>query len=66
MQRITQAVLQRFTKAQSVNGARAVLIDFCRRRFPAGEAAFAEAFDDLTQPCQDCITLKITGAAALI
>ncbi|MNT32036.1 hypothetical protein D3C71_1641480 [compost metagenome] len=59
-------MLKHLAKAEAVDGAWAVFIDFCRRRFPAGEAAFAEAFDDLTQPCQDCITLKITGAAALI
>ncbi|MNG24156.1 hypothetical protein D3C84_1088480 [compost metagenome] len=66
MQCITQAVLQRLAKAQPVDGAGTVLIDLRGRRLPAGETAFTEAFNHLTQPRQDRIPFKVPSAAALI
>ncbi len=47
MQFVTQAMLQRFAKAQPVDGARAMLVDLGGGGLPASETAFAEAFDDL-------------------
>ncbi|MNF16362.1 hypothetical protein D3C80_2193470 [compost metagenome] len=66
MHGVAHPVLQRLAKAKPVDGARAVFVDLCRCRFPAGEATFAETLDDLTQPSQDRITLEIAGAAALV
>ena len=66
MKGVAQTVLQRFTKAESVDGARAVSVDLGRRRFPAGEAAFTEALDDLAQPRQDLIALEVTGTGTLV
>jgi hypothetical protein len=36
------------------------------RRFPAGEAAFTEALDDVAQTHQDRIALEVTFGAALV
>lgn len=63
---VAHAVLQRFAKAQAVDGARPVLIDLRGGSFPAGEAAFAEALDDLAQTGQNRIALEVSGAATLI
>ena len=66
MQLVTQAMLQRFAKAQPVDGAWAVLVDLGGGGLPASEAAFAEPFDDLAQPGNDGVTFIVTGAAAFI
>ncbi|MNC71855.1 hypothetical protein D3C75_1228190 [compost metagenome] len=66
MQRITQTVLQRFTKTESINRARAVFVDFGSHRLPAGESAFTKALNDLSQSCKDRVPFEVTGAAAFI
>ena len=66
MQRVTEAMLQRFAKTQPVDGARTVLVDLGGGGLPASEAAFAEAFDDLAQPSNDGIAFIVTGAATFI
>lgn len=43
-----------------------MLIDLGGGGFPAREAAFTEAFDDLAQPNNDGITFIVAGAAAFI
>ena len=59
-------MLQRFTKAQPVDGARAVLVDLGCGGLPASETAFTEALDDLAQTSNDGVTFIVTGAAAFI
>lgn len=66
MQFVSQAMLQRFAKAQPVDGARTVLIDLGCGRLPASEAAFAKALDNLAQSSNDGVTFIVTGAAAFI
>ena len=66
MQLVAQAMLQRFAKAQPVDGARAVLVDLGCGGLPASEAAFTEALDDLAQTSNDGVTFIVTGAAAFI
>ena len=66
MQLVTQAMLQRFSKAQPVNGAWAVLVDLGSGGFPSGETAFTEALDNLAQSSNDGVTFIVTSAATLI
>lgn len=63
---VAHAVLQRLAKAETVDGARAVFVNLGRRRFPAGEAAFAKSLDDFAQPGQDGIAFEVTGGDALV